>query len=275
MNRNSGQKWPGYKQLLLPLGHKADINNLTSLASILVDNDLGNVEFLHVIEQGSYSRLPHEWRVGAERVTESHHVMMKQGIDSQRQILTANSIVGGIIREADSIQAEAIVLGWGPKPRSSLSKPVSKIMDKANCDVIVFKTRNQPVDTHKLVYPVAKQPDEYRLKLITRLVAMTGADLTFLHVDDGSSKARQKGEDILDKAIEDIVSLGLETEINKKIVSSSNVVDKIAQESRDFDMMVLGPSRGWWLRQSLFGRTTDKIAEKAKCSILLHKHPED
>lgn len=270
---NSNNRWQGYKQILLPMGHKADVNNLTNLASLLVDKKEGSIEFVHILEEGNYTRLPHEWRTGSKRVTESHHKMMKRGIHSEGQIKTARSILTGILSEAEEINADAIILGWGPKPKSSISNLASNIMSKANCDVIVFKTRDNPSQIDNIIYPVAVKPSVSRLRLIARYIGDTNAELTLLHVTDESSRNRERSQELLDNAAAEAEEMGINAETRLEI--SGNAVEKIAEVSRDFDLMILGPSGGWWLRRTLFGHKTDKIAVNSHCSVLLHKAAED
>lgn len=268
MSENNQLNWEGYKKLLLPMGHKADVNNLTTLSSIIIDRKEGKVNFLHVIEEGKYSHLPHEWRIGSKRVTESHHIMMKKGIKSERTIITSRSILDGILEEAENKNTDAIVLGWGPKPKSSISRLISTIMNKANCDVIVFKTRIDPEATENIIYPVAKAPDPGRLKLISRIMTDTGSELTFIHVTDKSDKNQEKGRKILDNSLEIAEEAGIEAD---SILTYGNISDKLAEISREYELMILGPSGGWWLTRTLFGHLTDEIATKVNCSVLLHK----
>ncbi|MFW5995863.1 MAG: universal stress protein [Halanaerobiaceae bacterium] len=272
MSASDDKNFKGYKKLLLPLGHRADVNNLTLLTSMLINRDRGLVEFMHVIEEGSYSRLPGEWRTGSKRVTESHHRMMKMGINSKRQILTASSIIGGILKEVEKEEADGLVLGWGPKPKSSISSLVSKILEKAPCDVMVYKTRSDPREVKSIMYPVAKIPDASRLQLISHIVNRTGAKLTFVHVIKNSKQedtARSRLENSLSRAE------NFNLEANTQLLQGDSISGEIAEASKDYDLMVVGPSRGWWLRETLFGRMTDKIAAKADCSVLLHKAADE
>jgi len=263
----SEKKWKGYQKLLIPLGHKSDINNLTNLASLLVDRENGEVDFLHVIREGSYSKLPREWRAGSKRVVDSHHMMIKKGISSNKKIITSESILKGVLQEAKESDAGAILLGWGPKPQSSISKFVSKMMKKAECDVIVFKTRNEiPEKTSKIIYPIAIEPNINRLKLISRIIKDTDAKLTFTHI---AEEEKEENQEFLNEAVASANKVGLEADTILK--TGSNVTDILADLSKKFELMILGPSRGWWLHETLFGKKTDNIATRANCSVLLHK----
>ncbi|RCW81793.1 hypothetical protein DER71_12221 [Halanaerobium sp. DL-01] len=156
MNDKLQESWPGYNKILLPLGHKADINNLTDLASYIIERKKGMVKFIHVIQEGSYINLPREWREGAQRVTDSHHKMMTYGIHSDREIVTSKTIERGILETAFDMEAEAIILGWGPKPGAKISKMASNIMGNFHGDVIIYKNRVDIEQIKKIMYPVAK-----------------------------------------------------------------------------------------------------------------------
>lgn len=264
--------WAGYEEILLPLGHKDDVNNLTDLAPRLINSRTGTIHFLHLMIEGDYSHLPSEWRIGSQRVTDSHHRMMEEGIDSEPHLTTGNTLPGGILEQATENDCDGILLGWGPKPKSKISSLITEIMNRAEADVIVFKGRGKPAEIESILYPVALVPNERRLRLIQRLMDSTGAGLNFAHVAGNSESDKQQGEEVLEDVKTTAAELGIESET--RLTQSDNPVDKIIELSSDYDLMILGPSRGWWLKKALFGHKTDKIASRAECSVLMHKNPE-
>lgn len=273
MNNKLHENWPGYNKILLPLGHKADINNLTDLASYIIERKKGEVKFIHVMREGSYIDLPREWREGAKRVTESHHKMMKYGIHSDREIVTSKTVERGILETAFDMDAEAIILGWGPKPGAKISKMASHIMDNFHGDVIIYKNRIDIDQTKKIMYPVAKDPSKSRLNLIKHIVQETGATLTLTHYVDKRDGSRQKGEKVLEAAKEKALKFNIDAET--RILEGNSLTASIKKATDDFDLLVIGPSGDWWVYQTVFGRKTDKIAEAAQCSVLLHKYKSE
>lgn len=267
------ENWPGYKKILLPLGHKADINNLTDLASYIIERKKGEVKFIHVMQEGSYIDLPREWREGAKRVTESHHKMMEYGIHSDREIVTSKTIERGILETAFDLEAEVIILGWGPKPGAKISKMASHIMDNFYGDVIIYKNRIDIKQTKKIMYPVAKEPSKSRLNLIKHIVKETGASLTLTHYVDKKDGSRLKGEKVLEQAKKKAFKFDIEVET--RMLEDDSLVSSIKKATKDFDLLVIGPSGDWWVYQTLFGRKTDKIAKAAQCSVLLHKYKSE
>jgi nucleotide-binding universal stress UspA family protein len=273
MIKEQKENWPGYKSILLPLGHKADINNLTELVSYIIDRKKGLVKFIHVIKQGSYTALPREWRNGAKRVTDSHHKMMKYGIHSDREIVTSETIERGILESSFEMEADAIILGWGPKPSSKISKMASNILDNSQSDVIIYKNRIDIDKVKKIMYPVAKSPDASRLNLIRHIMEETGASLTLTHFIDIKKGNRARGEKTLESAKNKAAEFGIEAET--LILESGSLTSSIGSASEDYELVVLGPSEDWWVYQTLFGKKTDRIAEAVDCSVLLHKYMEE
>lgn len=273
MNENLKEKWFGYNKILLPLGHKADINNLTDLASSIIESKKGMVKFIHVIKEGSYINLPREWREGAKRVTESHHKMMRYGIHSDREIVTSKTIERGILETASDMEAEAIILGWGPKPAAKISGMASNIMKNFDGDVIIYKNRVDIEDIKRIMYPVAKAPSKSRLNLIKHIVQETGATLTLAHYINNRDGSRHTGKEVLESAKEKAEKFEIDAET--RILEGNSLKASIKEATEDFDLLVIGPSGDWWVYQTLFGRKTDKIAEAAKCSVLLHKYKSE
>lgn len=270
MNEKKEKKdWQGYNRLLIPIGHESDVNDLTTISSYLVDRKKGRIDFSHVIKGGSYSNIPQEWRIASDRITESHHRMMREGIDSSRNIRMADSVVKGILAQAEENKSDGIILGWGPEPTSSISRLISRIMKNATCDVFVFKNRGISQQLKRILYPTVKEPSKEHLMIIKRIIKDTKARLTLAHVVDGSYTSRKEGKEILKHAVEKAGKMGVKAA--SLLATGNNSVKEISKLSTNFDLMLLGPSEGYWLTQTIFGRKTDEIANQAHCSVLLHK----
>jgi len=256
----------GYDRVLVPVGDKSDPNMLTQLSSILVDPRRGAVRFTHVTTDRSFVGSQENWRTGSESVAESQHTLREEGIDSTGTIRTASSALDGILEEADEYDSDTILIGWTDK--DSVSSLVDRLLRKANCDVIVFNAHEDPVDTDSILVPVVVPPDENRLQMLAIMSQRTEATVTFAYVSGGEG-SEEEGRDLLEQSVDRLAEHGVQAET--EFTSSGNPVKKLGELSGDHDIMVIGTSRGWWLRKTLFGRKTDKIAREAQCSILMHK----
>jgi len=256
----------GYKRVLVPVGDKSDPNMLTELSSILVDPRRGAVQFTHVTTDRSFVGSQENWRTGSESVAESQHTLREEGIESTGTIRTASTALDGILEEAEEYEADAILIGWTDK--ESVSSLVDRLLRKANCDVIVFSADDDPIDAESILVPVVVPPDENRLQMLAIMSQRTEARVTFGYVA-GAEGSEQDGRDLLDQSVDRLAKYGVQAET--ELTSASNPIQKLGELSADHDIMVIGTSRGWWLRKTLFGRKTDKIANEAQCSLLMHK----
>jgi len=256
----------GYERVLVPVGDKSDPNMLTQLSSTLVDPRRGAVRFTHVTTDRSFVGSQEAWRTGSDSVAESQHTLREEGVESDGTIRTASSALDGILEEAEEYDADAILIGWTDK--DSVSSLVDKLLRKANCDVIVFSADDDPVDAESILVPVVVPPDENRLQMIAIMSQRTDATVTFGYVA-GSEGSKEDGRELLDQSVDRLAEYGVQAQT--ELTGATNPVQKLGELSADHDIMVIGTSRGWWLRKTLFGRKTDKIAREAQCSLLMHK----
>ena len=265
MNETAEQQI-SYERVLVPVGDKSDPNNLTELASLLVDPRHGAVQFVHVTTDRSFVGSQEAWRTGSESVARNQHQLKQQGIESTGSIRTASSAVAGILEEAEEYDADAILIGW--TDTDAISRIVEQLLRKADCDVLVFRAEEDPTDAESLFVPVVIPPDENRLRMTAILSQRAEAPVTFAYVV-GSDNSEEDGWEVLEKSVTGLEAFGVQAET--ELVHGNDVIEKLGELSADYDIMVIGTSRGWWLRKSLFGRKTDEIAGAAQCSILMHK----
>jgi len=264
MNETAQQT--GYERVLVPVGDKSDPNNLTELSSLLVDPRHGAVQFVHVTTDRSFVGSQQAWRTGSESVAQSQHQLRQQGIESTGSIRTAHNAAAGILEEAEEYEAEAILIGW--TDTDAISRIVEQLLRKADCDVLVFRAEENSMDAESLLVPVAIPPDKNRLRMTAILSQRTEAPVTFGYVVGGED-TEEDGWEVLEKSVTGLEAFGVQAET--ELVHGNDVIETLSELSEDYDIMIIGTSRGWWLRQSLFGRKTDEIAEAAQCSILMHK----
>jgi nucleotide-binding universal stress UspA family protein len=66
----------------------------------------------------------------------------------------------------------------------------------------------------------------------------------------------------------------LNREVNREIEVTDSIDDTILKKSRDYDLIIIGPSTEWILHDMLFGSLPDKIVKESGCSVLILKQPE-
>jgi nucleotide-binding universal stress UspA family protein len=81
--------------------------------------------------------------------------------------------------------------------------------------------------------------------------------------------------DALCQAVEDVVGEATDA-VTIRLMRSDSLVDGILDEvkSNSYDLIVIGASEEWFLKDMLFGSITDQIAEEAPCSVLMVRRYE-
>ncbi len=139
--------------------------------------------------------------------------------------------------------------------------------------MIAFKNRTDSVrDIQKILFPVGYKDYDYskRLKITSRIIKKTGADCVLAHVfKEGEGEEVEK---ILESPREFMHEKGIDCKTKK--IKHKDISEALIDESKDYDLIILGPTKEYVFSRYLFGWMTDKIVNNAECSALVFKEGE-
>ncbi len=200
------------------------------------------------------------------------------GIRVQMLLRAAHGVASGIVAVARSrANTRLILLGWhGPLMLSRIRLSVDKeVVQTAPCDVAVFLDRNLQ-ELQRILVPAGGGPHaRLGLRLAYDLVKGNGASLVVLRaVRQGEDVDMAREEQVVQRMIQDEIGEA-ETGVYARVVQTPSVVAGILKEAEQgYDLLVIGASEQWFLRNWLFGAIPDVVAERARCSVLLVKKRE-
>jgi amino acid transporter/nucleotide-binding universal stress UspA family protein len=272
-------------EILVPVANPATTKGLITLAAALAHGRPGTeVAALQVVPVPvavplSVAQARLDRGNGAEGAVSRRaaHNGAVAGIPVQRLERAAYGVASGIAAVAASRpDTRLILLGWrGPlaidRVRASVDKEVVRT---AHCDVAVFLNRGLN-SVRRILIPAGGGPHaRLGLRLAYDLAKGEGAQLVVLRVvrrPDADLAAEQAAAE---KLIHD--ELGdADGRVSPRVVQSAAVVERILMEARQgYDLLVIGASEEWFLRNWLFGAIPDEVAEGAACSVLLVKKHE-
>ncbi|KXA95095.1 hypothetical protein AKJ36_01550 [candidate division MSBL1 archaeon SCGC-AAA259I07] len=263
-----------YKNLLVPVKHPDDVNRVTELSSVLLDK--GRVTFLTVIKKGSFPSVQEDWRKSSRAIENYENKITSRKIRIMPKIRYSNSIWKGIVEQAEEDESDMILMGWGRKItfRSLRQTPVENVLSHSDRDVVVFRNQDSNItNTEKILLPVAYEDYDYskRLSLVLQLIKSTGAECTLIHILR-KGHSREKVEKIFHGPRQYMKERG--TECKTKIIENDNIPEALIQESENYDLIVLGPTREYVFSRYMFGWLTDEIVNNAKCSSIVFKEAE-
>ncbi|MFQ6088071.1 MAG: amino acid permease [Candidatus Methanofastidiosia archaeon] len=263
---------PEKYRIIVPINDPDYLTSQMTIASAIALPHRSEVVALHVVEIPYQTFLEVGRKFVSDRMPmldQAVKVGMRYGVEVRKKISISHDVSQTVIDLAHTGKGNVIVIGWSgriyeTKVRRSVAQ---KVLRDVLCDVCILKPRNFGKISRILV-PIDTEEHYKRLEIAESLAIFFGAEIRLLGVVLKDGKQRKKMERILS---EDASSLkvGVEERVVRGVL-----VEKILEESKDCELIVIGPSRDWLLSHLLFGSVPDKIFNEARCTVLMVKEPE-
>jgi amino acid transporter/nucleotide-binding universal stress UspA family protein len=269
-----------HHEILVPLANPATVQGLMQLGATLAHTEpAGRVVALSIVpvpvnvplneahrqldgsNPGQYEILQQALECGSPSLVPIDTVL-------QPAYGIASGIIGVSERRADT---RLLLMGWhGPLMLRRIRTSVDKdVIRDAQCDVAVLLNRHLK-EIHRVLVPAGGGPHaRLGVRLAHDLVDQVGGELVVLRV------VPPQTEDLFaeQQALEAIVHAELHHPMVKptiRTVRAVSIVDGIVREASDgYDLVVIGASEEWFLRNWLVGSIPDVVAERAPCSVLM------
>lgn len=182
----------------------------------------------------------------------------------------AYDVFKGLMSETESRGADMMVMGWdgGFGVGRIYNTPVQRIVKNLKADLGVLKKRKlSKIDSVVLPWGGGLHA-RLGLEVGVRIARATGAQLKLLRlVKEGTDVEDEEKE--LRETVESIIN-GFER-FAIDIKESADVTNGIFTEfqENEHDLVIIGASHEWGIRNVLFGTIPDVIADGAPCSVLM------
>jgi APA family basic amino acid/polyamine antiporter len=214
-----------------------------------------------------------------KRVADYAH---EQDVPVRTLLRAARGISSGILGVAEARGGVGLILmGWRGQlsTQRETGSVVKDIVRSAKCDVTVLRNRGME-GIKRVLVPTGGGPHaRLALRLAWDIVRAEGGSLTALHLLPEAGEANMEVEmDVLRQLVEDALGR-IPEEITLSLRRNDSLAEGILAESaqiadhENYDMIAIGASEEWFLRDLFFGSIPDVVAERATCSVLLvRKH---
>ncbi len=202
----------------------------------------------------------------------------RQGVPVRKLLQAARSVATGIVAVAEERKGVGLILiGWQGQFATQPAKGhiVKQVLQHAHCDVAVLRSRgDQPIT--RILVPVGGGPhSRLALKLAAEIADVVGARVAALRILSSAGREDESTErDVLRQIVEDrLGSTGESVEL--RIIRRQGIAEGILEEARkNYDLLLIGASEEWALKERLFGSIPDRVADKAPCSVLVVRKRE-
>ncbi len=220
----------------------------------------------------------------------------EQGVPVRTLLRATRGISAGILGVAEARGGVGLILmGWrGQLSTQRVAGSVVKdVVNGAACDVAVLRDRGVG-DIKRVLVPAGGGPHaRLALRLAWDIARAEGGFLTALRIlppfgyDPGPLAQGQRAQDrkadevdmevemdVLRQLVEDALG-GIPEEITLSLRRSDSLAEGILAECAQvadqvgYDLIAIGASEEWFLRNLLFGSIPDRIADRTPCSVLM------
>jgi nucleotide-binding universal stress UspA family protein len=202
----------------------------------------------------------------------------EQGVPVRSLLRAARGISSGILGVAEARGGVGLILmGWrGQLATQRVAGSVVKdVVRGAQCDVAVLRDRGMR-DIKRAVVPVGSGPHaRLALRLAWDIVRAKGGSLTALRILPEAVEVDMEVEmDVLRQLVEDVLG-GIPEKVTFSLKRNDSVVGGILAESTQvadeagYDLIAIGASEEWFLKNLLFGSVPDQVADGVPCSVLM------
>ena len=196
------------------------------------------------------------------------------GVPVRPVLRAAHGVASGIVALAtDRPNTRLVLMGWrGPITLDRVQDSIDKaVVREAPCDVAVLRNRGLG-HVRRVLVPAGGGPHaRLGLKLASAVAQGNEAELTVLRLLPTVGAFNLETEmQALRRMVEETLGK-IHKRITTRVARSTNVVEGILAETQrlDYDLLVIGASEEWFLKNLLFGAIPDQVAEGAPCSVLM------
>ncbi len=255
-------------RILVPIANPEYADKLIRLASLIAKEREGEIILLNVIT------IPDQTPPsGAMRYVETAKEFLSKLIRGMEipaggMIKIGHSASEAILNTVDEVKPNLIIMGWrGRTFRKDfvLGSTIDPVLLRAKCDVAVVRFEPTWREIKKILISTAGGPHAVLAAELARdLAKQTNASITLLYV--GKSEEDRK---IAEKAFKETIKPLEGLNVKMKFVVDRRVVNRIAEESEKFDIVLIGATNQPFLKNFLLGVFPEKVVSRTTKTVIM------
>ncbi|MCP4420757.1 MAG: amino acid permease [Chloroflexi bacterium] len=185
----------------------------------------------------------------------------------------AHDVFNSLIAEAGSQEADLLLMGWqgGFNVSRIYNSPVQHIITNAPIDVAILKNRGLLETMNSILIPWGGGPHaQLGLEFAVRIGEATGATINLLRIVKPNADMEREQEAFMTAAK---ARLAEYDRVQYHLHPGENITEAmttfIDAKEHKHDLIIIGASHEWRIRNVLFGSIPDIVADHAKCSVLM------
>ncbi len=269
--RASKKKGKKYK-ILVPVTSDEQ-RSLVKFAALVARVENAEIYLVKVIEQAkgepvdsmAYKELAPHIKV----VDKLKKILDREQIKCHSKVLISRLASDAILDLINEEKIDLTIIGWRgqTKPGQIFGHNIDEMVQKANSDVIVFKSKEMSKEVKKIL--VVSTPEWHSSYATNYSILIAKQDYSHITIFSASATEAKRIEE--DKYADKLTQLCHihDVEYTKKVIMVDNIEDAIVKEAADHDLVVFGAAEEWTLKKYAFGSMQDRMAKSIQKPILM------
>jgi len=189
-------------------------------------------------------------------------------VPMRKKICISHDPADAIINFVTKGKSNVLIMGWsGEVYRDKVRRSIpQRVMKNVHCNVCIVKPHKLDKISRILVPLTLRLEDDlFRVKIAKSISETFGSKIDAVIIDSDGLGSKE-----IQDYMKNIKNFG----IGIKKIRNKSIENALINESKEYDIMIIGPSREWIVEEILFGSIQDRIANKANCTVILAKQPE-
>ncbi|WP_458188231.1 universal stress protein [Haladaptatus sp. NG-WS-4] len=266
------------RNVVLPLSDGTADDRVINFAASLANEMDGDLILVNAVVRPSGVAIDH-----SEEVLDEHRTVAQQllqtSLDPSTKVEARSTVRTGrtfsaVVREASKqFSAGAIVLDDSTPNTPFRRDATMRIVGSVDCDVITVGGNHTSSTVSSLLVPIAGGSHSGLAVDVARKVANAHeAWVELLHVvtEDAGDRARAEAEEYVAAGRE---RLGEFDDVDTWVLEADDVAKTIVEQSRYYDVTVIGAPQKNRLKEFVFGSTTDDVRTGAHNTVVTVERP--
>lgn len=263
------------ESILMPMANPNTQKVIFEVCNALLSKKGGEVVALHIVntpEQMDFRTALADSDRSLELLERIARWKPDEQVTVRPVIRAAHKLGLGIVHAAEEENCNLTVMGYtGQKPSPVADNLMEYVINHARTDFIFLKLQNQGADFQPKRIAVSLA-GRLNLNLMVRLAgavaARYGAQITFLNIlpEDFTPEQQAESGRTLAEAIQKHAFRAL---YNTQLLASDQPIDTLVEQSRHFDLLIVGTSKVGFLQRLTVGNFATQITERAQCDVAI------
>lgn len=262
-------------RILMPMANPNTQQAIFSVCNALLQKKGGEIIALHIANTPEQM----DFRTALANSDESLALLERiaewkadPGVAVRPVIRASHNLGLGIVHAAEEERCNLTVMGYPDIKSSAVADNLMEaVLNQSQTDFIFMKMKGavQPLQLGRIAVSLGGRLNlELMVRLAGAVAESFGGHITFLNIlpEDYTPAQQTASAKVLSEAIQQHSFRSL---YNVQVLASDHPIDTLVEESKQFDLLIVGSTKVGFLQRMVVGNFATQITERANCHVAI------